>query len=87
MATNNLKSLLDEAKVHPGTFSASTHLSRHTVLALYAGKRTAAPKTQGSIVKALSSLLKKEIAVEDVFPPKKQQKSVRAQRAAQAAKA
>jgi hypothetical protein len=87
MATNNLKTLLDEAKVHPGTFSTRTHLSRHTIEALYAGKRTAAPKTQGSIVKALNSLLKKELSVEEVFPPKKQQKSVRSQRAAQAANA
>ena len=82
MATNNLKTLLDEAKVHPGTFSTRTHLSRHTLLALYHGKRTAAPKSQGSIVKALNSMLKKELVVGDVFPPKKQQKAVRAQRSA-----
>jgi hypothetical protein len=87
MATNNLKTLLDEAKVQPGTFSTRTHLSRHTILALYHGKRTAAPKTQGSIVKALNNLLKKEYSVEEVFPPKKQQKKVRAQRSAQAATA
>jgi len=87
MATNNLKTLLDEAKVQPGTFSTRTHLSRHTVLALYAGKRTAAPKTQESIVKALNSLLKKKLSSDDVFPPKKQQKTARAQRSAQTSKA
>jgi hypothetical protein len=87
MATNNLKTLLDEAKVHPGTFSTRTHLSRHTILALYNGKRTAAPKTQGTIVKALNSLLKKEYTAEDIFPPKKRQKTVRPHRPAQAAKA
>ena len=87
MATNNLKTLLDEAKVHPGTFSTRTHLSRHTLLALYHGKRTAAPKSQGSIVKALNSMLKKELSVHNVFPPKKQQKAVRAQRSVQTARA
>ena len=85
MATNNLKTLLDEAKVAPGAFSARTHLSRHTILALYNGKRAAAPKTQGHIVKALNSLLKKELTVEEIFPAKRRQKSTRNQRSAQAA--
>ena len=87
MATNNLKTLLDEAKVHPGTFSTRTHLSRHTILALYHGKRSAAPRTQGAITKALNSLLKKEYATEDVFPPKKRQKSLPKKRSTQAASA
>ena len=87
MATNNLKTLLDAAKIHPGTFSTSTHLSRHTIRELYNGKRTAAPKSQSSIVKALNALLKKEHKVEDVFPPKKQQKTARANRSAQPATA
>jgi regulator of protease activity HflC (stomatin/prohibitin superfamily) len=71
MATNNLKSILDQAGKTAGELSRWSHLTKHLVRRLYAGSDTVAPKTQASLVKSLNAMLKTSYQVEEVFPPKK----------------
>jgi hypothetical protein len=71
MATNNLKTILDEAKKTAGEFSNWSHLNKHRMRDVFAGVRTIAPRTQASVVKSLNALLKSSYTVEQVFPSKK----------------
>ena len=71
MATNNLKTILDEAKKTAGEFSNWSHLNKHRMRDVYAGVRTIAPKTQEAVVKSLNAMLKASYTVEQVFPSKK----------------
>jgi hypothetical protein len=68
MASNNLATILDDAKITANQLAANCTLANSTVKSVYMKKRTPAPTTQERLVKGLNRLTKKSLTVADVFP-------------------
>ena len=68
MATNNLKTVLEQEKLTPGQLVWPAKISRETIMKVFAAKRTLAPSTEEKIVGAVNFLSKKGYSVADIFP-------------------
>lgn len=71
MASNNLATTLEQAKLTSNQLAANTHLTKSTVKSVVMNKRTPAPRTQELLVKVLNKMTSKSYTVEEIFPPKK----------------
>lgn len=68
MATNNLKTVLEQENLKPGQLVWPAHVSKATIMKVFTRKRTVAPSTEDKLVNAINTLTKKGYAVTDVFP-------------------
>lgn len=68
MATNNLKTVLEQENLKPGQLVFPAHVSKATIMKVFNLKRTVAPSTEEKLVNAVNKLTKKGYALTDVFP-------------------
>ncbi len=71
MASNNLATTLEQAKLTSGQLASQCHLNASTVKSVAMNKSTPAPRTQELLVKVLNGMTKKSFTVAEIFPPKK----------------